>query len=64
MSFIEVKDLVFVYNPEDEDRREVLHGINMNIEKGEFVALLGHNGCGKSTLQRFLTACMSPQRAA
>lgn len=60
MSFIEVKDLRYVYNPEDEDCREVLHGINMNIEKGEFVALLGHNGCGKSTLAKIFNGMYVP----
>ncbi len=64
MSFIEVKDLVFVYNPEDEDRREVLHGINMNIEKGEFVALLGHNGCGKSTLAKIFNGMYVPSKGS
>lgn len=60
MSFIEVKNLTFVYNPEDEDRNEVLHGINMNIEQGEFVALLGHNGCGKSTLAKIFNGMYLP----
>jgi energy-coupling factor transport system ATP-binding protein len=60
MSFIEVKNLTFVYNPEDEDRHEVLHGINMNIEQGEFVALLGHNGCGKSTLAKIFNGMYLP----
>lgn len=64
MSFIEVKDLVFVYNPEDEDRREVLHGVNMNIEKGEFVALLGHNGCGKSTLAKLFNGMYVPTKGS
>ena len=64
MSFIEVKDLVFVYNPEDENRREVLHGVNMNIEKGEFVALLGHNGCGKSTLAKLFNGMYVPTKGS
>lgn len=64
MSFIEVKNLVFVYNPEDEDRREVLHGVNMNIEKGEFVALLGHNGCGKSTLAKLFNGMYVPTKGS
>ncbi len=64
MSFIEVKDLVFVYNPDDEDRREVLHGVNMNIEKGEFVALLGHNGCGKSTLAKLFNGMYVPTKGS
>lgn len=60
MSFIEVKDLSYVYNPDDEDRHEALKGINMNIEEGEFVALLGHNGCGKSTLAKIFNGMYVP----
>ena len=44
----------------DEDKVEVLHGINLNIGKGEFVAILGHNGSGKSTLAKHLNALLVP----
>ncbi|MBP3703909.1 MAG: ATP-binding cassette domain-containing protein, partial [Clostridia bacterium] len=47
MSFIECRNLHFSYG---EETGEVLHGIDLDIQKGEFVALLGHNGCGKSTM--------------
>ena len=44
MAFIECRDLHFSYS---EESGEVLHGVDLDIEKGSFVALLGHNGCGK-----------------
>ena len=47
MAFIECRDLHFSYSGESG---EVLHGVDLDIEKGSFVALLGHNGCGKSTM--------------
>ena len=40
--------------------REVLKGISFDIEKGETVALIGHNGCGKSTTLKLLTRIMYP----
>ena len=47
MSYIELKDIRKSFGD-----KEILHGINMNIEKGEFVTFLGSSGCGKTTLLR------------
>ena len=58
MAFIQTKDLRFSY--EGEDSREVLHGINLSIQAGEFVALLGHNGCGKSTMAKLFNGMLIP----
>jgi len=41
-------------------RREVLHGISFEIERGEFVSLLGPNGSGKTTLLRTLNGIIQP----
>lgn len=60
MAFIEVKDLRFGYEIEEGGTREVLHGVNMEIEAGEFVALLGHNGCGKSTMAKLFNGMLIP----
>ncbi|MDD6848795.1 MAG: ATP-binding cassette domain-containing protein, partial [Oscillospiraceae bacterium] len=38
-----------------------MNGVNLKIEKGEFVALLGHNGCGKSTMAKHLNAMVLPE---
>ncbi|WP_287616604.1 energy-coupling factor transporter ATPase [Ruminococcus sp.] len=66
-SFIEIKDLHFFYVNDLEEppvKTEVLKGINLNIEKGEFVAVLGHNGSGKSTLAKCINAINLPESGA
>ncbi len=55
---IEIRDLVFRYS---DDLPPVLDGINMKIEKGQFVALVGQTGCGKSTLIKILLGLETPE---
>ncbi len=58
---ISLKDVSFCYESE-ESTTEVLHGISLDIKKGQFVAVLGHNGCGKSTLAKLFNAVLIPQQ--
>lgn len=59
---IEFENVTFVYDGEDEDekRQSALSGIDLTINKGEFVAVLGHNGSGKSTLAKLCNAVYEP----
>lgn len=61
MSFIEIKDLKFSYTDEDDKPAAVIKGIDLSIEKGEFVAVLGRNGSGKSTLAKLLNMILEPE---
>lgn len=65
MNIIEVKNLEFEYRTYDEDGNvtecnKVLKGIDLEIPQGQFVAVLGHNGCGKSTLAKHFNGILSP----
>ena len=55
MSLISLKDVTFWY----EDGKKVIDGVSLDINKGEFVTLIGHNGSGKSTLSRLLNGLIT-----
>lgn len=59
--FLEVKDLVKKF-PINDGKEElvVFKNINFNINKGEFVSIIGHSGCGKSTVLNSLSGLDSP----
>ena len=58
-SFIQVEnaEMVFVTR---KGRFHALRDINLNVEKGEFVTLIGHSGCGKSTLLNLIAGLTLP----
>ncbi|RYL92744.1 energy-coupling factor transporter ATPase [Sporolactobacillus sp. THM7-4] len=53
---IEVKDMHFAYN----DGTEALKGLNLNVKGGEFIALIGQNGAGKTTFAKTLNGLLKP----
>jgi branched-chain amino acid transport system ATP-binding protein len=52
---LEIKDLEAGYG-----KKQVLHGISMSVDKGEIVALIGHNGAGKSTALKATFGLITP----
>lgn len=62
---INARDLVFEYIRRDEDGNveginRAIDGVSLDIKPGQFVAILGHNGSGKSTFAKHLNALLSP----
>lgn len=65
MSMIWTKDLVYDYKIHDEEGNVVgayraIDELNLEIEAGQFIAILGHNGSGKSTLAKHMNAILTP----
>ena len=65
MNIIEVENLCFDYISYDEDGKEVgrnpvLKDVSLSVPEGQFLAVLGHNGCGKSTLAKHFNAILTP----
>ncbi|MCR5342013.1 MAG: NHLP bacteriocin export ABC transporter permease/ATPase subunit [Butyrivibrio sp.] len=58
---VEVNNVTFRY---DEDGPPVLDNLNLKIKPGQYVAITGKTGCGKSTLMRILLGFETPQRGA
>ena len=66
MNAIELENVVFSYRKEGEENRDIfeqpaVNGVSFSVEEGEFVALVGHNGSGKSTIARLLNGLLQPQ---
>lgn len=55
-----VNELEYVYSPGTAYERQALHDINLKIEDGEFIGLIGHTGSGKSTLIQHLNGLLKP----
>ncbi len=63
MPFLEIERAYKGYGPK-ENRTEVLADINLEVEKGEFVAIVGFSGAGKTTLINLLSGLTTPDQGA
>ncbi len=62
---IEALKLKHTYERHDEEGHvtesiQALDGVDLDVEEGQFISILGHNGCGKSTLAKHLNALLYP----
>ncbi len=64
-SIIKTQDVTYSYVDADTGMpQKVLNGVSLEIEKGSFVAILGHNGSGKSTFAKLLNGIFLPETGA
>lgn len=65
MGIIDIKNVIFEYIRRDEEGNTLsinraIDDVELNVKKGDFVAILGHNGSGKSTLAKHMNAILLP----
>ena len=58
-TIIQLKNVSFVYETEEE-KKPAVRGVDLQIRRGEFLAVVGHNGSGKSTLAKLFNAILLP----
>lgn len=57
---MKINNLNYIYNPNTPFEQKALDDINVEIDEGEFIGLIGHTGSGKSTLVQHLNGLMKP----
>ena len=60
MSRISIRNVSYIYNQGMPFEKKALNNINLDIDAGEFIALIGHTGSGKSTLVQHLNGLNEP----
>jgi energy-coupling factor transport system ATP-binding protein len=61
-NMIECKNVYYEYLNDEEKVHIALNGITLEVKKGEFLVILGHNGSGKSTFAKHLNALLTPTK--
>ena len=59
-NIIELKNVSYLYDEENEPTDRAVDGIDLTISQGEFVGIIGHNGSGKSTLAKLFNGLLLP----
>ncbi|CEG24395.1 Energy-coupling factor transporter ATP-binding protein EcfA1 [Planococcus massiliensis] len=61
LNIMSFENVTFTYMPDNESVRPAVEGLSFSIKQGEWIALVGHNGSGKSTIAKLMNGLLFPQ---
>lgn len=61
-TFIKFDNVSFAYDPEEEQPIRAVNDFSLDVPEGQFLAILGHNGCGKSTVAKLVNGILVPTK--
>ena len=61
-TFIKFDNVSFAYDPEEEQPIRAVNDFSLSVPEGQFLAILGHNGCGKSTVAKLVNGILVPTK--
>ncbi|AMX00471.1 energy-coupling factor ABC transporter ATP-binding protein [Rummeliibacillus stabekisii] len=56
-----LNNVTFTYAPEDSSIKNAIEDVSFSVQEGEWIAIVGHNGSGKSTIARLINGLIFPQ---
>ncbi len=59
---LSLNNVTFSYTPEIQDSRNAVENVSFAVEEGEWIAIVGHNGSGKSTIAKLMNGLLFPQQ--
>ncbi|MEK4427451.1 energy-coupling factor ABC transporter ATP-binding protein [Solibacillus sp. FSL K6-1523] len=54
--------ITFSYTPENPEARKAVQDVSFSVDKGEWIAIVGHNGSGKSTMAKLMSGLLFPEQ--
>jgi energy-coupling factor transport system ATP-binding protein len=58
---LSLQEVTYTYTPEETESRNAVDGISLTVNDGEWIAIVGHNGSGKSTMAKLMNGLLFPQ---
>ena len=61
IEILSFNQVTFSYTPEEPDARKAVEDVSFAVNEGEWIAIVGHNGSGKSTMAKLMSGLLFPQ---